>query len=360
MVPPSSGPNEPGSDGEGCTTIAARDSAGRRIATRRGVERSAHSPWRQQLGVRRGSAFRPASSRVTWRGLVVRGLGAAIVLAALGGALLAVAISTDAFGMGARWDHLLARVDRLVAGPPPDRATVDTVVETPPPSILPATASPASLAPGQTATPAPTRHPVDVDIDPAPAKHFASEERDTWCAPAGVQMALAVLGLADTSSGFQERLAHRIGEWESTRDSKNGDWGPGAMALALAAYGAPGYQVRAYGSRADALRDAAAAISTTHEPAILLAWRGAHTWVMTGYRATADPTVFGDAKVTGAYILDPWYPRISSIWGPSDPPGTFQDQSEMVRNYLPWQRPEGLYAGRDGRFIAVVPTLPAP
>ena len=44
--------------------------------------------------------------------------------------------------------------------------------------------------------------------------------------------------------------------------------------------------------RGDALNDAARAISKTHAPVILLAWRGAHTWVMTGYRADADPLVF--------------------------------------------------------------------
>ena len=96
----------------------------------------------------------------------------------------------------------------------------------------------------------------------------------------------------------------------------------------------------------------------TGAPVILLAWRGAHAWVMSGFRATADPTIWKDAKVTGAYILDPWFPRISSIWGPSDGPGVFQDEGEMVRNYLPWQRPEGAYPNRDGKFIAVVPTRP--
>ena len=29
----------------------------------------------------------------------------------------------------------------------------------------------------------------------------------------------------------------------------------------------------------------------------------------------------------------------------------------MERNYLRWDRPEGSYAGRDGKFIAVVPTI---
>ena len=90
---------------------------------------------------------------------------------------------------------------------------------------------------------------------------------------------------------------------------------------------------------------------------MLLAWRGAHTWIMTGYRADGDPLVFDDVKVSGAYILDPWYPRVSSIWGPSDPPGTYQDAAEMRRNYLPWKRPEGRYPTRDGLFLAIMPTL---
>ena len=80
---------------------------------------------------------------------------------------------------------------------------------------------------------------------------------------------------------------------------------------------------------------------------------------MTGFRADADPALFADAKITGAYILDPWYPDVSSIWGPSDPPGTFQNEAEMIRNYLKWKRPEGKYPERDGLYIAVVPTRQA-
>jgi hypothetical protein len=51
---------------------------------------------------------------------------------------------------------------------------------------------------------------------------------------------------------------------------------------------------------------------------------------------------------------------VSSIWGASDPPGTFQNLAEMKRNFLPWKRPEGKYPDRDGKFIVLVPTLPAP
>ncbi|MBI3747343.1 MAG: hypothetical protein HY262_00615, partial [Chloroflexi bacterium] len=224
-------------------------------------------------------------------------------------------------------------------------------------AALPGGSAVPTATPDPTPAPTPARVPVDVDVAADPAGIFASEVKDTWCAPAGVQITLAFLGKADTSVAFQRELQGRVHDWESYSDSHNGNWGPAAMALALDAYGAPGYEVRAYRTRQDALRDAAGAIEATGSPVILLAWRGAHTWVMTGFRADADPAIFTDATVAGAYVVDPWYPRISSIWGPSDPPGTFQDEAEMVRNYLPWKRPEGRYPSRDGLFIAVVPTV---
>jgi hypothetical protein len=187
---------------------------------------------------------------------------------------------------------------------------------------------------------------------------FAHELVKTWCAPAGIQIVLAIHRMADTSDDLQREIAGRVHEFESRDDSHNGGWGPSAMADALSAYGVPGYEVRVYATRDDALRAAAIAIDETGAPAVLLAWRGAHTWVMSGYRADADLAVFPEATVTGAYILDPWYPSVSSIWGPSDPPGAFQDEAEMVRNFLPWKRPEGRYPDRDGRFVVLIPTLP--
>jgi len=276
------------------------------------------------------------------------------------------AVATDAFGMGALYQRFLSKVERFIAGPPPDRATLPTVTvtlkpATPSPGPTPTLPPPASGQPPP--TPAPTATPiprvgVDVDIVKNHKAVFAHELRDDWCAPAGVTIVLAILGHGDATDALEREIAGRIREWESTKDSLNGEWGPAAMGLALKAYGADGYEIHAYETRADALRGAAAAISTTHSPAVLLAWRGAHTWVMSGYRADADPTVFDDARVTGAYILDPWYPWNSSIWGQSDPPGAFQNSAEMVRNFLPWKRPEGRYPDRDGKFIVLIPTIP--
>jgi hypothetical protein len=306
------------------------------------------------LGVRRRRSRRSRALRLILAAVLIGGV------AGLG------AIATNTFGAGRLYERLLVKIEKFIAGPPPDRPTLATVTVTPKPaspspSPTPTLAPPASGQPAPTPRPTPTPIPrvgVDVNIVKNPKAVFAHELRDTWCAPAGVTITLAILGHGAPTEARQRELASRIREWDSYSDSHNGDWGPAAMALALKAYGAPGYQIRAYETRADALRDSARAIAETHSPVILLAWRGAHTWVMSGYRADADPTVFDDAKVSGAYILDPWYPWNSSIWGQSDPPGTFQNSSEMVRNFLPWKRPEGRYADRDGKFIVVIPTIP--
>ena len=299
---------------------------------------------------RRREAHSRRSSSSRWPQIAV----ALILVAAL---TAGTAVATNAFGAGDKFERLVRRV-ALAINPPPDRPTEATVDITPEPSASPTPTI--SLAPGKSApppTPAPVRKPVDVRILSKPNAYFASEYLKDWCAPAGVQMVLSILGHADTSVAFQRTLQNRVGEWESYSDSHNGEWGPAAMVQALTAYGAPGYKIHAHPTRDAALRDAAVALQKTHAPVIIVAWRGAHTWVMTGFRANADPAVFNDAKVTGTYILDPWYPRVSSIWGPSDPPGTFQDASEMVRNFLPWKRPEGKYPDRDGKFLIVVPTV---
>ena len=302
----------------------------------------------------------------------------ALVAVMVTGALIGtVAISNDVLGSGKLFDRVAAKVDRLLAGPVPDRSAPDTVLVTDPPGVIEPSDPPEDSSPPPDATPDPTANPivtpgssptvtatplpprvaVNIDIVKDHAAVFAHELKVTWCVPAGIQSTLAILGLADTSKAFQRVIVSRVHEFESYRDSHNGGWGPSAMVLALDAYGAKGYKVRAYQTRQAALRDAAKAIMQTNSPVLLMAWYGAHTWVMTGFRANADPTVFANATISGTYILDPWYPDISTLWGPSDPPGTFQDNAEMIRNYLRWKRPEGKYPERDGLYIAVVPTI---
>src|SRR6266508_3643761 len=186
-------------------------------------------------------------ARLRWR--------LALLTLAVLASLAATAVWTNALGAGDRFDRLVARIEAFV-DPPPHRATLPTIIVTQQPS-------PTIVADGKdgdqlahvTPTPAPVRGPVDVNLVANPNAVFISQLTNKMCAVAGTQMALAVMGLANTSEAFQNELNSRIGEWESWEDSHNGHWGPAAISLAVTAYGAPGYEVRAYESRADALRD---------------------------------------------------------------------------------------------------------
>jgi len=280
-------------------------------------------------------------------------------------------VRANVLGMGERFDRLTARVETFV-DPPPDRSTIPTVVVTPAPTPSPTPR--ATLEPSASPTPSPTplvREAVDVAVVVGHPAVFTSQLTDKDCAVAATQMVLTILGLGDSSPDFQQQIKNRIGEWESWDDSHNGGWGPAAVSEALAAYGEPDYVIRAYESYTDALRDSAIAIATMDKPVLMFPWWGAHTWVMTGFRADADPTLFDDAAISGAYILDPWYPRFSSIWGQSDGPGNFESLAELERNWPAyqgppgyeqigpgWTRPEGAYPDRDGRFVVLIPTTP--
>ena len=298
-----------------------------------------------------------------------------VVLALVTGAFGTLAIATNAAGIGDKWISALNRVERFLAGPVPDRPIAETVLVTEPPATPTPTPEPSpsptlvlsggadpvrTPAPTPSPTPEPVRTKTTVNLLDDPEAVFTSQVTKDWCAPAGVQMVMTIHGTIAPGEKAQREIAGRVREWEAKKDSRNGDWGPAAMAKALEAYGVPGYEVRAFETRQGALRDAARSIQKTGAPVLLLAWWGAHTWVMTGFKADADPTVFRDAKITGAYILDPWYPRVSSIWGRSDGPGVFQDEAEMKRNFIKWTRPEGRYPDRDGLYITVAPTQPNP
>jgi hypothetical protein len=237
-------------------------------------------------------------------------------------------------------------------------------------SVAPGSAVPTSQTPAATVTVSPGPTPVPTagsSASPAPSTApfamdvyrpgvFVSEETKTSCASAAIQIAVNLVGpRIDTSTTFQRRITSLSVDFTTSDDSSNGGWGPAGMAAAITHLSGVPYELRVAPSRAAALRLAATAIRASGRPVVLLVWRGAHAWVMTGFTATRDPRVTATFTVTAARILDPWFPWVSRIWGPSAPPDAPHDLADVVRNYLAWKRPEGPYPGRDGRFLLLVP-----
>ena len=192
---------------------------------------------------------------------------------------------------------------------------------------------------------------------------FVSQARADWCVPAAVQtMAyLMVRGRSRDGAVPPQRRLDRLARSLSSDRLVGPGSEPEGWAGTLNELGLGPYVVVSARTRDDAIAAAARAMALTRRPVGLLMWRGAHAWVMSGFEATANPATSNDAVVTSVQVLDPWYPRSSSIWGPAQPPDTRIAVSRLAADFLPWRRPAVRYAEKDGQFVLVLPVAdPSP
>jgi hypothetical protein len=260
----------------------------------------------------------------------------------------------------------------------PDRS-VTPLDETPEPTPRPrrrarptpdVTTSPPSVAPSVE----PTRREREVSVlrlKPRPKRgpfemnlyrdgDFVHQQTKDWCVAGSAQTMLNIMGRgrANRSASFQRRLYQK-----GRRLSPKARLGPIGVDLLgwarlLGSAGHGPYVVDGAPSRNAAVRKAAKALRMTGRPVGFAVWRGAHSWVMSGFKATADPAITKDFEVTAVYIQDVWYPYVSSIWGASRPPNSLVPVSRLREDFLPYQRPLFRHPDRDGRFMLVMPELP--
>ncbi len=211
-------------------------------------------------------------------------------------------------------------------------------------------------------TPAPTAR-----LDPAPKPgpftmnlyrrgDFASQVTKMYCVPGAMQTMMNVMdrGATKASRAVQDRL-YRLARRLSTDRLRGHGAEPEGWARGLERLGYGQYEVKVSNSRKGAIRAAARALRETNRPVGLLVWRGAHAWVMTGFKATADPAMTESFSVTHVRIVDVWYPRVSSIWGASVEPNTLVPFDKLDDDYLPFRRPLMRYPDKDRRFVIVAP-----
>ena len=269
-------------------------------------------------------------------------------------ALAAVVVAGGLIALGAVGGHTgeVAGITGLPATPSPPPTARPTPSPTPEP-----TASP---------TPEPSRTPIPQLVPlatPTPKAilamnlyrkgDFVSQVTKEQCMPAAMQIMLNIIrSKDDRSAAFQKQLDTLA---QQLSHMKNGGSEPRGWAAGLTQMGGGKYRVEVAPSRTKAILRAVAAMRATGRPVGLLVWRGAHSWVLHGYEATADPLAGVPFEVTHIYVTDPWYPRISSIWGPSRGPNARITPKQLEEDYLPWRRPTGRYPGMDGQFVLVLP-----
>lgn len=229
----------------------------------------------------------------------------------------------------------------------------------------------AATGPATTSSPANSAAAVgDFSINLYRKGDFVSQATPYWCIGASMQMMLNIVGITDDGSrAAQEsnmRAARSLGPVLRQGDQGQGavaaggalrGAGSGGWARGLVSLGAGYYAERALESYVEAVRAAAQTLRTTGRPVGLIVWRGAHAWVMTGFSATADPLTDPDYRVTGVYIQDPWYPRVSSIWGPGQKPNSWISATALKADFLP-RRAGRWHPELAGKFVLVLPVDP--
>ena len=188
---------------------------------------------------------------------------------------------------------------------------------------------------------------------------FVTEATKWYCVPAAMLTMINIMSRGAEHSRATQKGLYQLARRLSTKTLVGKGAEPIGWARGLEQLGFGAFEVGVHPTRRQAVQAAATAIRLTGRPAGLLVWRGAHSWVMSGFHATADPAVTDDFVVTDVNIEDVWFPYVSSIWGTSRPPDALVPFDKLKADYLKWRRPTRRYRDMDGRFVTILPVVRA-
>ncbi len=296
------------------------------------------SRWSQALVRNRWGGVRGANRRAMPTGQLV--LLAVLMAALTGGTLFAAAQALSHSSIGGEpkttpWVRTNGTREPVLTPPP---AT---------PSVVPSASGPV-----WSATPSGT--PGIFVMDLYREGDFVSESTDKWCIAAAMQTSMNMMSVSpDTSRDTQAKLFDLA---VSIAGLQGGGTDPDGWAGGLSSLGYGRYSVGANVSMVAALHTVAKQIRITERPAGLVVWRGWHSWVVSGFTATADPALTDKFTVLSLRIEDVWYPRVSHLWPKSRAPDADVAVSALAPDYKPWLQ-SGTWPGRDGRYVYVIPEL---
>jgi hypothetical protein len=212
--------------------------------------------------------------------------------------------------------------------------------------------------------PMPVAASHDFTMDLGRRTDFVAQTNFVQCVGASMQMMLNMVEPGqDRSAATQRRLQRLARAWSGPRPDGFERKGAGieGWVIGLNIEGAGPYRIAGSTTLQGALKLAATAIRETGRPVGLLMWHGRHAWVMSGFRATADPADTDAFRVTRVIVEDPLYPYGSKRWGSSPRPGESITPARLGKQFVPrrssspWAAVQPWAARFAGQYVLVLP-----
>jgi putative peptidoglycan lipid II flippase len=236
----------------------------------------------------------------------------------------------------------------------PSAVAVVTSTPSPTPTAVPTWQGTIAPVSGPTPTPTP---PGQFAMDLYQPGDFVGEFTNEWCVPAAMQTMMNIMDQgADTSQDTQAKLYALA---VSIAENRAGGPLPAGWAGGLQQLGYGKYQVAVQNRMLGAVKQAVKQIRLTNRPAGLLVWYGWHSWVVSGFVATADPAITDNFTVISLFIEDVWYNRQSKLWnkdrnGYSRPPDSEVPYAALATDFKDWDQAV-VYPEYQKRWVIIVP-----
>jgi hypothetical protein len=183
---------------------------------------------------------------------------------------------------------------------------------------------------------------------------FTTQKSWLWCTAAGVQI---VRNIVDRKSDHTAAGQRRYFDWMRARNRYDLPLSAGVDAAGWTAglrhFVDDRYRLVSSRSFDSALRSAVTRLRQTNLPVALTVSHGNHGWILTGFRATADPAKTSRFTVTSVRVTGPLY-GLQSKNGYDMAPNTKLTTAQLKRYFTPWK-----YAPRamiwDGRYVSIQP-----
>jgi hypothetical protein len=183
---------------------------------------------------------------------------------------------------------------------------------------------------------------------------FSTQRSWLWCTAAGVQI---VSNIVDRERDHSTASQRRYFDWMRRHNRYDlplsAGVDPQGWTAGLRHFVDGRYRLVASRTFDGALRAAVERMRRTNLPVALTVSHGNHGWILTGFRATADPARTKDFTVTSVRVVGPLYP-IQTRGGYDMPPNTRLTTAQLRRFFTPWRYdPKPMIW--DGRYVSIQP-----